>query len=104
MCVYMRSIYCRPAFITVAILLLVFVADAQKKQISNSNVEQTIKKLDVEAAKAILDHDEKGIARYFASNSVTNNTHNRLTFGSSGVIEAAKNPVIDYYKFERVVE
>jgi ketosteroid isomerase-like protein len=100
----MRSIYCRLAFITVTILLFVFAADAQKKQVSNASIEQTIKKLDIEAAKAVLDHDEKGIARYFASNSVINNTHNSLTFGSAGVIQAASNPVIDYYKFERVVE
>jgi ketosteroid isomerase-like protein len=85
-------------------LLFVFAADAQKKQVSNASIEQTIKKLDIEAAKAVLDHDEKGIARYFASNSVINNTHNSLTFGSAGVIQAASNPVIDYYKFERVVE
>lgn len=77
---------------------------AQKRQVQNNDVAQTIKKLDLEAARAVLDHDEKGIARYFAPNSVTNNPRNGLTLGSAGVIEAGKTGLIDYYKFERVVE
>jgi len=100
----MRSIIYRLSFAIPAFLLLVFTVDAQKKQVSNADIEQTIKKLDVEAAKAVLDHDEKGIARYFAANSVINNPRNSLTMGSAGVIETAKTAAIDYYKFERAVE
>jgi ketosteroid isomerase-like protein len=84
--------------------LLAFTVCAQKKTVQNAGLEQTIRKLDIEAAKAVLDRDEKAIARYFAVNSVTNNSRNALTVGSAGVIEAAKSGIIDYSKFERVVE
>lgn len=88
----------------IAFSVLSAAGHAQKKQVQDNNVAQMIKKLDLEAARAVLDHDEKGIARYFAANSVTNNPRNGLTLGSAGVIEAAKSGLIDYYKFERVVE
>ena len=100
----MRSTSFRSAFCLVVLLLMVVCGNAQKKPSQNAQAEQTIKKLDLEAAKAVLDHDEKGIARYFAVNSVTNNPRNGLTMGSAGVIEAAKTGLIEYYKFERVVE
>ena len=101
---YMRSIISQIALSVIICFLLVLSADAQKKQVQNAGVEQIIRKLDVEAAKAILDHDEKGIARYFAVNSVINNPRNGLTLGSAGLIETTKTGATDYYKFERVVE
>jgi uncharacterized protein (TIGR02246 family) len=79
-------------------------ANAQKRSAANASLEQTIRRLDLEAAKAVFDHDENAIARYFAPDSVTNNPRNDLTIGSAGVIAAAKNGLIDYYKFERTVE
>lgn len=100
----MRSVCFRLALGVTAFLLFSSVADAQKKQVQTSALEQTVRKLDLEAARAILDRDEKGIAKYFAVNSMTNNPRNGLTAGSAGVIEAAKTGVIDYYKFERAVE
>jgi len=88
-----------------AMVLLTLSANAQKRTAApRTSLEQTIRNLDLEAAKAVLNHDEKGIARYFAANSVTNNPRNGLTRGSTGVIDAAKTGLIEYYKFERVVE
>lgn len=87
-----------------AILALSVSVGAQKRPASTASVEQTIRALDLDAARAVLDHDEKSIALYFAPNSVTNNPRNGLTRGSVGVIEAARRGLIDYYKFERVVE
>ena len=86
-------------------VLITLSANAQKRTAApRTSLEQTIRNLDLEAAKAVLNHDEKGIARYFAANSVTNNPRNGLTRGSTGVIDAAKTGLIEYYKFERVVE
>lgn len=73
-------------------------------QISQNKTETLIRRLDVEAAKAVLDKDEIAIARFFTPDSVTNNPRNGLTLGSRGVIEAAKTGLIDYYSFDRVVE
>jgi ketosteroid isomerase-like protein len=100
----MKWLNWRITFLLVAVSLLPVAATAQRKPAKNVSVEQSIKKLDLEAAKAVLDRDEKGIARYFATNSVTNNPRNGLTIGSAGVIDAANNGLIDYYKFERAVE
>lgn len=93
------------AFTTLVVSTLTYAASAQKRTTApRASLEQTIRNLDLEAAKAILDHDEKGIARFFAANSVINNPRNGLTLGSAGVIETSRNGRIDYYKFERVVE
>jgi ketosteroid isomerase-like protein len=101
---YMKPI-CIVALITLTITLSSFTANAQKRSAApRVSLEQTIRNLDLAAAKAVLEHDEKGIARYFAANSVTNNPRNGLTKGSSGVIETAKAGLIEYYKFERSVE
>lgn len=67
-------------------------------------LEAEIRRLDREAAKAILDKDEKLIERFFAKDSITNNPRNSLTFGSDGVIEAAQTNVINYYSFDRTIE
>ena len=89
----------------IAVLSLSLAAAAQKRAAApRTSVEQTIRSLDLEAARAVLNHDEKAIARYFAPNSVTNNPRNGLTMGSAGVIEAAKTGPADYFKFERSVE
>jgi len=92
-------------FITVPLALFVIsmAIAAQKRSASAAGLEQTIRALDLEAARAVLDHNEKSIARLFAANSVTNNPRNGLTKGSAGVIEAAGNGLVDYYKFEREV-
>lgn len=79
--------------------------NAQKRTAApRVSLEQTIRNLDLEAAKAVLEHDEKGIARYFAANSVTNNPRNSLTRGSTGVIDVARSGEVEYYNFERIVE
>jgi ketosteroid isomerase-like protein len=93
------------ALAAAAILGMCFSAEGQKRSVApRPNIEQTIRNLDLEAAKAVLNHDENAISRYFAVNSVTNNPRNGLTKGSAGVIETAKAGLIEYYKFERVVE
>lgn len=93
------------AFAALIVLAFTISAAGQKRPATpRMSVEQTIRSLDLEAAKAVLNHDEKAIVRYFAPNSVTNNPRNGLTKGSAGVIEAAKTGLIEYYKFERVVE
>jgi len=71
---------------------------------SKQQVEKEVRILDAEAAKAVLDKNEAAIARFFADDSVTNNPRNSLTHGSSGVIEAARAGLINYYSFERVIE
>jgi len=101
--------YMRLIRIITLIALTVAVASvsvhAQKRTAApRASLEQTIRNLDLAAAKAVLEHDERGVARYFAVNSVTNNPRNGLTKGSAGVIDAAKTGLIEYYKFERVVE
>ena len=100
----MRSKFFSIAFFPLVISLLAVVAEGQKRSPPSVSIEQTIRALDLEAAKAILNRDEKGIARYFAANSITNNPRNGLTIGSTGVIEASRKGVIDYYKFERVID
>lgn len=93
--------------ILIFVLLLICAAgDTAIAQVSakNAELEAEIRRLDLEAAKAIRDKDEKAIARFFTSDSVTNNPRNGLTRGSAGVIEAARTNVIDYYSFERNIE
>ena len=80
--------------------LLVGLTGAQTPQ----TVEAELRRLDLAAAKAILEKDEKAIARYFTEDSVTNNPRNDLTRGSAGVIDAARTNVIDYHSFERAIE
>jgi hypothetical protein len=93
------------ALIALTIVAALVSINAQKRAAApRSSLEQTIRNLDLEAAKAILEHDERAINRLFAANSVTNNPRNGLTRGSSGVIDAAKTGLVEYYKFERVVE
>jgi len=69
-----------------------------------ADTEKEIRRLDMEAAKAILDKDEKAIERYFANDAATNNPRGGLTFGSRGVIELVRAGVIDYHSFDRNVE
>jgi len=77
---------------------------AQKRAASSDEVEAEIRRLDLEAARAIQQKDEKAIARYFTENSVTNNPRNGLTRGSSGIIDAARTNLMDYASFDRVIE
>ena len=68
------------------------------------DLEATIRRLDLEAAKAIQEKDERAIKRFFTADSVTNNPRNGLTRGSAGVLEAARSNLIDYHSFERNIE
>jgi len=77
---------------------------AQTGRSSTKNIEAELRQLDLAAAKAVLEKDEKGIARYFTPGSVTNNPRNSLTIGSEGIIQAARSNIIDYKAFERVIE
>lgn len=77
---------------------------AQTRRPSAKSIEAELRQLDLAAAKAVLEKDEKAIARYFTPASVTNNPRNNLTIGSNGIIQAARARVTDYYSFERVIE
>ena len=77
---------------------------AQKTAASSGDVEAEIRRLDLEAAKAIQQKDERAIATYFAERSVTNNPRNGLTLGSSGVIDAARTNLIDFVSFDLIIE
>jgi len=77
---------------------------AQKTAAASGDVEAEIRRLDLEAAKAIQQKDERAIATYFAERSVTNNPRNGLTLGSSGVIDAARTNLIDFVSFDRIIE
>ena len=68
------------------------------------DLEAKIRRLDLEAAKAIQAKDERAIKRFFTADSVTNNPRNGLTRGNAGVIEAASSNLIDYHSFERNIE
>ena len=89
-------------------LLILFgvalTASAQTGRSSTKNIEAELRQLDLAAAKAVLEKDEKAIARYFTPTSVTNNPRNNLPIGSEGIIQAARSNVIDYQSFERVIE
>src|SRR5215213_5076686 len=71
---------------------------------SKEQVEIEIRRLDMEAANAVLNKDEAAIGRLFTEDSVTNNPRNGLTHGSAGVIEAARTGLINYHSFERTIE
>lgn len=71
---------------------------------TTSSIENEIRRLDLAAARAILNKDEKLIARYFTPDSITNNPRNTQTRGSQGVIEAARTNLIDYLSFDRAIE
>ncbi len=77
---------------------------AQQGSTQDRALEAEIRRLDLEAAKAILNKDEALIARFFTKDSVTNNPRNGLTLGSQGVIDAARANVIHYHSFDRVIE
>jgi len=77
---------------------------ASGQTIKGTQLESTLRKLDIEAAKAIQEKDEKGIARYFAASSVINNPRNGLTIGSQGIIESLRAGLINYFSFERQIE
>jgi ketosteroid isomerase-like protein len=73
-------------------------------QSANKTAEAELRVLDVAAAKAVLEKDEKAIARYFTKESVTNNPRNGLTRGSDGVIEAVRTNLVNYHSFTRALE
>ena len=77
-------------------LILICAASSVNAQSSNPTVEAELRRLDIAAAKAIQEKDEKGIARYFTKNSVTNNPRNGLTRGTDGIIDAVRTPVGRY--------
>ncbi len=85
-----------------AFVLLVICCVAAAGQ--QNDLEAEIRRLDLVAAEAIQKKDETAIARIFAPDSVTNNPRSGLTRGSSGIIEAARSSVIDYYSFKREAE
>jgi len=91
-------------FFMIIVCGLPLSAAAQTRGSSVKSVESELRQLDLAAAKAVLDKDEKAIARFFTKDSVTNNPRNGLTIGSRGVIEAARSNVINYRSFERVIE
>jgi ketosteroid isomerase-like protein len=91
--------------LAVLILPVLFsVASATSAFPQAEDLEAKIRRLDLEAAKAIQAKDERAIKRFFTANSVTNNPRNGLTRGSSGVIDAARSNLIDYHSFERNIE
>ena len=67
---------------------LVMSMSAQQKTVRQSAVEAQIRRLDLAAAKAILNKDEKLIVRFFTADSVINNPRNSLTLGV-GITPAA---------------
>ena len=71
---------------------------------SNENVEAEIRRLEQLAAKAILEKDEAAAARFFTTDSVTNDPRNGLTRGNSGVVHAMRTGLINYFSFDRVIE
>ena len=86
------------------ITVLGFPVSAQTARSSSKNLDAELRRLDLAAAKAVLEKDEKAIARYFTKDSVTNNPRNGLTIGSEGVIQAARANVINYHSFDRMIE
>lgn len=95
----------RIVFVIVSLLLFAILIEGQtKSQPANSKLEATLRKLDLEAALAIQEKDEAGIAKFFTKESVTNNPRNGLTLGSAGVIEAARTGVINYHSLDRKIE
>jgi len=95
-------------FIRLILFIILFglsvAASAQTGRPSSKNLEAELRQLDLAAAKAVLEKDEKAIARYFTKDSVTNNPRNGLTIGSEGVIQAARANVINYHSFDRMIE
>lgn len=90
--------------VMLVLLFPILIVGQTKSQTANRELEETLRKLDLEAARAILEKDEPRIARFFTKDSVTNNPRNGLTFGSGGVIEAAKTGLINYLSFDRKTE
>ena len=90
--------------LTLLLSVLICFFSAAYSQADTKNVETELRELDVAAAKAVLEKDEKAIARYFTKDSVTNNPRNELTRGSDGIIDAARTNVINYHSFTRELE
>ena len=84
--------------------VLVTAAAAASAFPQTESLEAKIRRLELEAAKAIQAKDENAIKRFFTADSVTNDPRSGLTRGSSGVIEAARSNLIDYHSFERNIE
>ena len=89
-----------------AILLTVMacLATAVYSQTTTRTAETELRALDLAAAKAVLEKDEKAIARYFTKDSVTNNPRNGLTRGSDGIIDAVRTNLVNYHSFTRALE
>jgi uncharacterized protein (TIGR02246 family) len=86
------------------VLLVALMSGLSSAQPKTSKLEQHIRQLEAEAAKAILDKDESAIDRLFAKDAVTNNPRGGLTVGSEGIKVLFKNGTIDYGSFERNIE
>jgi ketosteroid isomerase-like protein len=86
------------------IFLVGFTASVGSAQAKLTKLEQQIRRLDADAAKAILDKNEAAIDRLFAKDAVTNNPRGGLTVGSYGIKELLRNGTIDYAFFERNME
>jgi ketosteroid isomerase-like protein len=91
----------KPSTYLVIMAAMLLALTAVSAQSSLESLKNQLRALDQQAAKAILKRDEKLIARFFTEDSITNNPRNGQTFGSKGVIEAARMGVIDYHSFER---
>ena len=92
------------AFRTLILAAFVVAACSVSVVSQAESLDAKIRRLDLEAAKAIQAKDERRIARFFASDSITNDPRNGLTLGNSGVIAAARSNLIDYLSFERNIE
>ena len=84
--------------------LLVVLIPASASAQTASKLEQQIRQLDADAAKAILDKNDAAIDRLFAKDAVTNNPRGGLTVGPDGIKALFRNGTIDYAVFERNIE
>ena len=91
-------------FIAAVILFAAFAVQAQSNARGTSATETLIRRLDLEAAKAIQDKDTAAIDRIFARDSVTNNPRGGLTAGADGIKELFRTGVIDYASLVREIE
>ena len=86
------------------ILLVALISGLGSAQAKTSKLEQHIRQLDAEAAKAILEKNEAAVDRFFAKDAVINNPRGGLTVGPDAIKALFRNGVIDYAFFERNIE
>jgi ketosteroid isomerase-like protein len=84
--------------------MLLISLHSSAQNAAQGKLEQTIRKLDAEAASAILNKDIAVLEKLWAPDYTVNSPSNSIYDGRAVVLELVKNGTIDYTSVDREIE